>query len=354
MEFSIFIFGILAVVCVVAFFLLRGRKADEMRDLRRKTPNTGPGHVRAPIPDHPAKQKHAPAFHEAGASGGTFRKEGLGAKVKELFQRGEGEQTWKNLEDLLIRADVGPMASADLVQRVKADFANGTDPVELLAGEIVALLGPDEPLGLPRDRTGVVLVVGVNGTGKTTTIGKLAKRLVSEGMQVSLAAADTFRAAAGEQLEVWAQRAGAHVVGQDRGADPGAVAFDAVKSATARGADVLIVDTAGRLHNKTPLMDELGKVKRVIEKAGAHVDETLLVLDAQTGQNGIAQARAFTEAVEVSGIVLTKLDGSAKGGIVLAVREELGVPVRFVGVGEGADDLRPFEAQMFAERLLSG
>jgi fused signal recognition particle receptor len=239
------------------------------------------------------------------------------------------------------------------VQRVKVDYAHGTDPVKLLATEIESILGQDEPLHLPKGRTGVVMVVGVNGAGKTTTIGKLAKRLVSEGLQVSLAAADTFRAAAGEQLEVWGTRAGANVVSQDRGADPGAVAFDAVKSAHAHGSDVLIVDTAGRLHTKTPLMDELGKVKRVIEKAGAQVDETLLVLDAQTGQNGIAQARAFTEAVEVTGVVLTKLDGSAKGGIVLAVREELGVPVRFVGVGEGADDLRPFEARMFSERLLS-
>ena len=355
MEFYVFIFGVLAVVCVVAFFMLRGRRNDEMRDLERHTPHTtGPGHVRPPVPDHPAKQKHAPAHHEPGASGGTFRSEGLGAKVKELFKRGEGEQTWADLEDLLIKADVGPAASSDLVQRIRADFTNGGDPVDLLATEIVAVLGPDQPLGLPAGRTGVILVVGVNGTGKTTTIGKLAKRLVSEGMQVSLAAADTFRAAAGEQLEVWATRAGAHVVGQDRGADPGAVAFDAVKSATARGSDVLIVDTAGRLHTKSPLMDELGKVKRVIEKAGAQVDETLLVLDAQTGQNGIAQARAFTDAVDVTGVVLTKLDGSAKGGIVLAVREELGVPVRFVGVGEGADDLRPFESTLFAERLLSG
>jgi fused signal recognition particle receptor len=348
------IFTALALLAVVAFFVLKGRERDEMRDLRSKTPNTGPGHVRDPLPDHAAKQKHAPAPHETGASGGTFRKEGLGAKVKDLFGKGAaGDQTWKELEDLLIKADVGPTASSDLVQRVKADYAHGADAVKLLATEIETILGQDEPLHLPKGRTGVVMVVGVNGAGKTTTIGKLAKRLVSEGLQVSLAAADTFRAAAGEQLEVWGKRAGANVVSQDRGADPGAVAFDAVKSAHAHGSDVLIVDTAGRLHTKTPLMDELGKVKRVIEKAGAQVDETLLVLDAQTGQNGIAQARAFTEAVEVTGVVLTKLDGSAKGGIVLAVREELGVPVRFVGVGEGADDLRPFEARMFSERLLS-
>ena len=192
----------------------------------------------------------------------------------------------------------------------------------------------------------------MNGSGKTTTIGKLAKHLAGHGHTVSLAASDTFRAAAGEQLEVWAQRAGAHIVSQQRGADPGAVAFDAVTSATARGSDVLIVDTAGRLHTKAPLMDELAKVKRVIEKAGAEVDETLLVLDATTGQNGIAQARAFTDSVELTGVVLTKMDGSARGGVVLGVREELGVPIRFVGVGEGAGDLRPFRAETFADGLL--
>ena len=214
------------------------------------------------------------------------------------------------------------------------------------------MLGPDEELHLAQGKLAVILVVGVNGSGKTTTIGKLAKRLAGQGHAVSLAASDTFRAAAGEQLEVWAQRAGAHIVSQQRGADPGAVAFDAVTSATARGSDVLIVDTAGRLHTKAPLMDELAKVKRVIEKAGAEVDETLLVLDATTGQNGISQARAFTDAVELTGVVLTKMDGSARGGVILAVREELGVPVRFVGVGEGADDLQPFRAQAFADGLL--
>jgi len=335
-EPGIVLFAVVAVVAVIAFAVLlvgkRGRRASQR-----------------PEPAGPEPARPGP-----GASGGVFHKEGLGSKVKALFTGGAGDETWTQLEDLLIKADVGPKGAADLVGRVKAGFSTGVDPAELLRDEIVAILGPDGPLHLPTGRPGVVMVVGVNGTGKTTTIGKLAKRLTGEGKQVTLAAADTFRAAAGEQLEVWATRAGAHLVSQDRGADPGAVAFDAVKSATARGADVVIVDTAGRLHTKTPLMDELAKVKRVIEKAGAEVNETLLVLDAQTGQNGIAQARAFTEAVGVTGVVLSKTDGSAKGGIVLAVREELGVPVRFVGVGEGADDLRPFEAAAFADRLLSG
>ena len=287
------------------------------------------------------------------SSGGGFRGEGLGAKVRAVFSRPDAD-VWGDLEAVLLKADIGPKGSADLVARVRADYRDGDDPADLVREEIVRILGPDEPLHLEPGGLSVILVVGVNGSGKTTTIGKLARALADDGKRVSLAASDTFRAAAGEQLEVWAERAGAHLVSQERGADPGAVAFDAVRSATARASDVLIVDTAGRLHTKLPLMEELKKVKRVIEKAGADVDETLLVLDAQTGQNGIAQARAFTEAVELTGVVLTKTDGSAKGGIVLAVREELGVPIRFVGVGEKPEDLRPFEAGAFADRLLSG
>jgi fused signal recognition particle receptor len=353
MAFYIVVFAILAVVLIVGVVaVLRPRRRREMQGLKRSS-HAGSGHVKDPAYPHPAKQRHAPAVKESGASGGNFRREGLGAKVKALFRSGAREQTWKELEDLLLKADLGPKAAADLVARVKDDYRSGADPVGLVRTEILEVLGPDEPLHLGAGLN-VILVVGVNGAGKTTTIGKLAKRLTHEGHEVSLAASDTFRAAASEQLEIWAQRTGAHIVSQQRGADPGAVAFDAVKAAEARGSDVLLVDTAGRLHTKQPLMDELGKVKRVIEKAGATVGETLLVLDAQTGQNGIAQARAFTDAVEVTGVVLTKTDGSAKGGVVLAVREELNAPVRFVGVGEGADDLRPFEAGAFADRLLEG
>jgi fused signal recognition particle receptor len=263
------------------------------------------------------------------------------------------EATWAELEDLLIKADLGPTAAADLVARVRKDFKAGQDPVQLLREDVVAVLGEDPPLRLTGAGLTVMLVVGVNGAGKTTTIGKLARRLSDQGRTVSLAASDTFRAAAGEQLQVWAERSGAHLISQERGADPSAVAFDAVKSSQARGSDVLIVDTAGRLHTKTPLMDELRKVKRVIEKAGGTIGETLLVLDAQTGQNGIAQARAFTEAVDVTGVILTKMDGSAKGGIVVAVREELGVPIRFIGVGETVADLQPFDPAAFTDRLLA-
>jgi fused signal recognition particle receptor len=267
-----------------------------------------------------------------------------------------GEDEWRALEELLIRADVGPSTAARMVGDLEGRYQEGADPVRMLAAEVADVLsGDDTALDLPSDRLGVVMVVGVNGSGKTTTIGKLASRLVRDGRSVGLAGTDTFRAAASEQLDVWAQRAGAHLVTQARGADPGSVAFDAVKSAESRGTEVLIVDTAGRLHTKQPLMDELRKVRRVLEKAtGRPPDETLLVLDATTGQNGIAQARAFTDAVQVTGVALTKLDGTAKGGVVLAVREVLGVPVKLIGVGEGPGDLEPFEPKAFADRLLDG
>jgi fused signal recognition particle receptor len=343
MWWYIFIFGVLAIVLVIA---------GTMRIARRRRGSEGYAHVYPAAPEHPAELKHAAPPKERAASGGAFRSGGLGGSLKGLFRGGVTEATWHELEDLLLKADLGPKAAGDLVDRVRADHAGSGDVTRKVRAEIVGILGSEEPLSLDGELS-VILVVGVNGSGKTTTIGKLAKRLASEGRVVSVAAADTFRAAAGEQLEVWARVAGAQVIAQERGADPGAVAFDAVKASAARGVDVLIVDTAGRLHTKQPLMDELAKIKRVIEKAGAAVSETLLVLDAQTGQNGIAQARAFTDAVDVTGVVLTKTDGSAKGGVVLAVREELGVPIRFVGVGEKPDDLRPFDPQAFADRLLS-
>ncbi|HUP31470.1 MAG TPA: signal recognition particle-docking protein FtsY, partial [Gaiellaceae bacterium] len=218
--------------------------------------------------------------------------------------------------------------------------------------EIAALLGEPGTLAV-RERPSVVLVVGVNGTGKTTTIGKLAYRLREHGREVLLGAADTFRAAAEEQLEIWAQRAGADFVGAARGADPASVAFDAIEAARARGRDVVIVDTAGRLHTQTNLMEELRKVRRVIEgKLEGAPHETLLVVDATTGQNGLQQARLFGEAVGVTGVALTKLDGSAKGGIAIAIAHELGLPVKLVGVGEGLNDLRPFDPKDFARALV--
>jgi len=280
--------------------------------------------------------------------------EGLGGKIRGLFKVGV-ENPWTDLEDLLVKADVGPSTSDQIVTRVRERFTQGSDPVALVGAEIEEILGPDQALALPAKGLAVIVVVGVNGSGKTTTIGKLAASFKGMGKTVSLAGSDTFRAAASEQLDVWAQRTGADLVSQERGADPGSVAFDAVRAAEARGSDVVIVDTAGRLHTKEPLMEELRKVRRVIEKAaGRAPDETLLVLDATTGQNGIAQARAFTEAGDVTGVALTKLDGTAKGGVVLAVREQLGVPVKLVGTGEGAGDLEPFERAAFTRRLLGG
>jgi fused signal recognition particle receptor len=279
---------------------------------------------------------------------------GLADRVRTLFRGGQaGEEEWRELEEALIRADVGPKAATAIVERVRGAYRPPADPAEVLANEVAAAFDGDDPWTLPKGSPGIVMVVGVNGTGKTTTIGKLAYLLGRDGRSVSLAASDTFRAAAGEQLETWAERSKAHLVAQERGADPAAVAFDAVQAARARGADVLIVDTAGRLHTRQPLMEELAKVKRVLEKAAGRVDEVLLVLDATTGQNGIAQARSFTEAVGVTGVVLAKMDGTARGGIVLAVREELGVPVKLVGTGERPEDLVPFDPQRFARRLVA-
>jgi fused signal recognition particle receptor len=282
-------------------------------------------------------------------------REGLGARARSIFGgRAATEEDWKALEDLLIRSDVGPAVAADLTTRIRERYAAGADLEEILVSQIIEELRGDPELATGNGDLAVWMVVGVNGAGKTTTIGKLAARLAEEGRAVSLAGSDTFRAAASEQLDVWAKRSDAHLVSQERGADPGSVAFDAVQSARARGSNVLIVDTAGRLHTRTPLMDELAKVRRVLERAAGEVDETLLVLDATTGQNGIAQARAFTDAVDVTGVVLAKMDGTAKGGIVLAVRGELGVPVKLVGTGEGPGDLEPFDAAAFADRLVRG
>jgi fused signal recognition particle receptor len=256
--------------------------------------------------------------------------------------------SWERLEEALLGADVGATATAELVSRLEAR-ADVTELGEALAQEIAVLLGPPPVLEVSA-RPSVILVVGVNGTGKTTTIGKLAQKLREHGRGVTLGAADTFRAAAEEQLEVWATRAGASFVGGERGGDPAAVAYDAVSAAD----DIAIIDTAGRLHTQTNLMDELAKVRRVIaNRLEGAPHETLLVLDATTGQNGLVQARLFTEAVGVTGVALTKLDGSAKGGIAVAIAAQLGLPVKLIGVGEGIDDLRPFDPLEFARALVA-
>jgi fused signal recognition particle receptor len=302
-----------------------------------------------------SRRRGAPA-PSAGVARAPSRPDGLAARVRSIFAgRAAGEDDWRRLEDVLVRADVGPETARRIVADVRARYRDGGDAVALLRDELVGLLEGDAALNLRDGDLAVFMVVGVNGSGKTTTIGKLAAWLSRRGRTVGLANSDTYRAAAAEQLDVWAKRAGVPLVSQERGADPGAVAFDAVRSAKARGTDVLIVDTAGRLHTAQPLMDELRKVRRVLEKAnGRAPDEVLLVLDATTGQNGIAQATAFTEAVDVTGVALTKFDGTAKGGVLLAVRERLGVPVKLVGVGERLDDLEPFDAQAFADRILQG
>ena len=261
------------------------------------------------------------------------------------------EASWERLEEALIAADVGVPATAELVQRLEAR-GDAADLGAALQEEIARMLGDPGRLELGA-RPSVMLVVGVNGTGKTTTIGKLASRLQEHGRSVLVAAADTFRAAAEEQLEIWAQRAGADFVGSERGGDPAAVAFDAIAAAESRGRDVVVVDTAGRLHTQANLMEELTKVRRVIgQRLEGAPHETLLVVDATTGQNGLQQARLFGQAVEVSGIALTKLDGSAKGGIAIAIAHELGLPVKLIGIGEGLDDLRPFDSDEFARALV--
>jgi fused signal recognition particle receptor len=280
-----------------------------------------------------------------------------------LLSRGaDDDEAWEELEEALLAADVGVATSTELVERLRtrarAERASGPALRELLRSELRDAVGSgDRSLALDlleeHQRPGIVLVVGVNGTGKTTTVGKLALALAEEGKQPVLAAADTFRAAATEQLVIWGDRVGAPVVRHQQGADPAAVAFDGLASARARGADVLLVDTAGRLHTKTNLMEELRKLRRVLEREGGQVREVLLVLDATTGQNGLAQARQFTDAVGVTGVVLTKLDGTAKGGIVIAVQRDLGIPVKLVGLGEGPHDLAPFDPDAFVDALLS-
>jgi fused signal recognition particle receptor len=270
------------------------------------------------------------------------------------------DDVWEEVEETLLTADVGLEPTTQIVARLRerTKVLGTRTPGELrtmLTEELVAALDPAADRSLASTgkdgRPAVILVVGVNGAGKTTTCGKIARVLVADGHQVILGAADTFRAAAADQLETWAHRVGSQVVRGPERSDPASVAFDAVKQGIASGVDTVLVDTAGRLQNKAGLMDELGKVKRVIEKHGP-VDETLLILDATTGQNGLEQARVFTEVCQVSGVVLTKLDGTAKGGIVIAVQRRLGVPVKLIGLGEGPDDLAPFDVTQFVEALL--
>ena len=285
----------------------------------------------------------------------------LGRSMLGLLGGGDlDEHSWEAVEDTLLIADLGPVVTESVVGALRSRMASSrvrteTDARTVLREVLISELQPDldrSVKALPHDdHPSVLLVVGVNGTGKTTTVGKLARVLVADGRRVVLGAADTFRAAAADQLQTWATRVGAQVIRGAEGADPASVAFDAVDKGIETGADVVVIDTAGRLHTKTGLMDELGKVKRVVGRRAA-VDEVLLVLDATIGQNGLPQARVFAEVVDITGVVLTKLDGTAKGGIVFRVQQELGVPVKLVGLGEGPDDLAPFEPAAFVDALL--
>ena len=297
-------------------------------------------------------------FFEKISQGLSRTKENIGHSFQSLFAGELDDDFYDELEETLILADMGVEAaleiSGELRRRCKLDnVKEAAQAREILKNILVGLMN----IGLPEldieHKPAVCLFIGVNGVGKTTTIGKLAARLKGEGKRVLLCAGDTFRAAAADQLEIWSGRAGVDIVRQHEGADPAAVVFDAVNAAKARGTDVVLVDTAGRLHNKQNLMNELNKISRVIERECPDVSrETLLVLDATTGQNGLIQAKQFMESAGLTGVVLTKLDGTAKGGIVVAIARELGVPVKFIGVGEGVDDLMPFQAEDFVEALL--
>ncbi|MDT7721114.1 MAG: fused signal recognition particle receptor [Mycobacterium sp.] len=333
---------------------------------RAAEPSPAPPAVEAPSPPPPG----APEVEDITPPEGRLEQlrgrlaksqNALGRSLLGLLGGGDlDEDSWEQVEDTLLIADLGPAVTTSVVEQLRSRMASKdvhteADARAVLREVLITELQPEldrSVRALPHDgHPSVLLVVGVNGTGKTTTVGKLARVLVADGRRVVLGAADTFRAAAADQLQIWAARVGAEVVRGAEGADPASVAFDAVDKGIAAGADVVVIDTAGRLHTKTGLMDELGKLKRVVTRRAA-VDEVLLVLDATIGQNGLAQARVFADVVDITGAVLTKLDGTAKGGIVFRVQQELGVPVKLVGLGEGPDDLAPFEPAAFVDALL--
>lgn len=283
-------------------------------------------------------------------------KRGFSERLNSIFRRGIDKDTLEEIEETLILGDIGPRATGELIDALKRGIKNSTDksPIEILKKEMLIILGKEEKLIFSPQPPTVIMVVGVNGVGKTTTIGKLCYRFRSMGKSVIISASDTFRAGALDQLEIWAERTGATLIRHQMGSDPAAVTFDALNAGKARKTDIVIVDTAGRLHTKTPLMEELKKVKRVMQKVIPEAPhETLLVVDATTGQNALQQAKIFNDAIGVTGIALTKLDGTSKGGIVFAIKKELGIPVKLVGVGEGVDDLEDFTPENFVDELLS-
>ncbi len=374
-EWLYLVIGILVVGAIALGFVFTGskRRTPSGGDVDVITPPKAPAEappepVETPaLPDEPAVEEPVLERPEGTKSRLVRLRErlsrsqgALGKGLLALLSRDRlDEDTWEDIEDTLLTADIGVAPTQELVEklrtRLRVEGDRAADARAVLREELINLVDPtmDRRLSVTGEdgKPGVVLVVGVNGAGKTTTVGKISRILVAEDLQVVLGAADTFRAAAVEQLATWGSRVGVPVVRGEEGSDPASVAFEAVKQGVEEERDVVIVDTAGRLQNKSGLMDELGKVKRVIEKQ-APVTEVLLVLDATTGQNGMIQARVFSEVVDVTGIVLTKLDGSAKGGIVVAVQRELGVPVKLVGLGEGPDDLAPFDSEAFVDALL--
>jgi fused signal recognition particle receptor len=326
----------LVVIAAIAFWVLRGRRGATTAP----TKEVAPPAVTAPsrgLRDRLAKTRRA-----------------LSDRLGGVFSRSAfDDDFWGDIEDSLVAADVGVKAAGSAVEAVKKRNPENPAAVrDLLAAELVAQLADADRHLETGGEPSVVLVVGVNGSGKTTTIAKLAQQLDSPERPVLLGAADTFRAAAADQLKTWAERIGVDIVAGDSGADPASVAYDSYHAAKARNAGVVLVDTAGRLHSKSNLMDELGKVARVLRREAGALDEVLLVLDGTTGQNAIEQARVFTEAVGVTGIVLTKLDGTARGGVAIAVEQELGIPVKYIGVGEGVADLIPFDPEAFVDALL--
>jgi fused signal recognition particle receptor len=350
--------GLLFLIVISGAVLLRRRERPAPPPL--ETPSgTVTGVAEAPPAEvprpAPAEVPVRPSLRERLGKSRSF----LASRLADAFGGGVSDELWEDIEAVLIQADIGAPLAARITEDVRRSArerrATTAEEIKgLLAEELIGLFDADSDRALmfaPEGPT-VWLILGVNGSGKTTTIGKLAADLTSRGRSVSMAASDTFRAAADEQLTIWAERAGAGVVKHQPGADPGAVAFDAFQHARARQIDVLLVDTAGRLHNKTPLMDELAKIRRVIEKEG-HVEEALLVLDATAGQNGLVQARQFAATAGVTGVVLTKLDGTAKGGIALAIEDGLRIPIKLIGIGEEIDDLEAFDPKTFVDALLS-
>jgi fused signal recognition particle receptor len=367
MDPILLILMIIAAVLVVggaAAALLRGR-ADHQPTLERSLSDTEDRALDVPVGADVVDDTMVDAGLAEAPPSATFgdrlgkARSAMSGYLTSIISRGDvNAETWEELEEALIRADVGVASTLEILETVREqanadDVTDATSLIELVKDEMKnRLAGQDISLAVGGSPS-VWLFVGVNGVGKTTTIGKLATREVADGRSIILAAGDTFRAAAAEQLTMWGDTSGAHVIRGAEGGDPSSVIFDAVEHAAAAGADVVLADTAGRLHTKTNLMNELSKVRRVAEKGAGTVTETLLVIDATTGQNGLIQAREFTQAAEVTGVVLTKLDGSAKGGIVVAVQNELQIPVKLVGLGEGAHDLIPFDAEDFVDALFA-